>query len=99
MAIKCHVKRNDEVIVLAGKDKGKRGRVLRVFPKEQRVLVEGVNKVKKHVRRSQQYPHGAIIEQEAPIHISNVMLVEKYEARRAKRINAQKQKDSVGSAS
>lgn len=85
MPIKCHVKRNDEVIVIAGKDKGKRGRVLRVFPKEQRVLVEGVNKVKKHIRPNQAYPHGAIIEQEAPIHISNVMLVEKYEARRARR--------------
>jgi len=89
MSIRCHVKKGDEVVVLAGKDKGKRGCVIRVFPKKQRVLVEGINLVKKHKRRSQEYPQGAIVEQEAPIHISNVMLAEKYDARRAKKKQAQ----------
>jgi len=68
-----HVKTGDTVKVIAGKDKGKTGRVLKAFPKEQRVLVEGVNIVKKHTKPSQANPQGGIIQQEAPIHVSNVM--------------------------
>ena len=68
-----HVKTGDTVKVIAGKDKGKTGRVLKAYPKEQRVLVEGVNIVKKHTKPSQANPQGGIIQQEAPIHVSNVM--------------------------
>ncbi len=82
---KAHVKKNDEVVVIAGADKGKRGRVIAVFPKRQRVLVEGVRMIKRHMRKSQQHPQGAIIEREGSIHISNVMKGEKFDARVAKR--------------
>ncbi|RKQ85559.1 50S ribosomal protein L24 [Brockia lithotrophica] len=71
-----HVKKGDEVIVISGKDKGKRGRVLAVYPKKNRVLVEGVNVVKKHMRPSPKNPRGGIIEIEAPIHASNVLPVD-----------------------
>lgn len=71
-----HVKKDDTVIVISGKDKGKKGRVLEAYPRENRVLVEGVNMVKKHVKPSRQNPQGGIITQEAPIHASNVMLVD-----------------------
>ena len=71
---KVHVNKGDTVYVLAGKDGGKKGKVLKVFPKESRVLVEGVNMVKKHKKPRQTNP-GGIINQEAPIHSSNVMLI------------------------
>lgn len=73
---KLHVKKDDNVIVISGKDKGKKGRVIAAYPRENRVLVEGVNMVKKHTRPSQVNPQGGIIEQEAPIHASNVMHVD-----------------------
>ncbi len=82
---KAHVKKNDEVVVIAGADKGKRGRVIAMFPKRQRVLVEGVRMIKRHMRKSQQHPQGAIIEREGSIHISNVMKAERFDARAAKR--------------
>lgn len=68
-----HVKKGDKVMVITGKDKGKQGVVLKAFPKKNRVLVEGVNIVKKHSKPSQSNPQGGIISQEAPIHVSNVM--------------------------
>jgi len=80
-----HVKKNDEVVVLAGADKGKRGRVIAVEGKKQRVLVEGVRMIKKHMRKSQQHPNGAIVEREGSIHISNVMRADVFEARAGKR--------------
>lgn len=70
------IRTDDEVIVLAGKDKGKRGRVIRVLPKSQRVVVEGVNQVKRHTRASPGVRQAGIITQEAPIHISNVAYVD-----------------------
>ena len=79
-----HVKKNDEVVVIAGADKGKRGRVIAVAAKKQRVIVEGTRMIKKHMRKSQQYPQGQIIEREGSIHISNVMKVEDFDARAAK---------------
>ena len=79
-----HVKKNDEVVVLAGSDKGKRGRVISVLGKKQRVIVEGVRMTKKHQRKSQAHPQGAIIEREGSIHISNVMKAESFDARAAK---------------
>ncbi len=68
------IKREDFVVVIAGKDRGKRGKVLRVIPKKQRVVVEGVNIVKKHQKPTANSP-GGIIEKPAPIHVSNVMLI------------------------
>ncbi|WP_143287067.1 50S ribosomal protein L24 [Caenibacillus caldisaponilyticus] len=68
-----HVKKGDKVQVISGKDKGKQGVILAAYPKKQRVLVEGVNIVKKHSKPTQANPQGGIIEQEAPIHVSNVM--------------------------
>ncbi len=69
------IKKGDKVLVLAGKDKGKAGKVLHVYPTNNRALVEGVNMMKKHMRKSQQHPQGAIISQEVPIHLSNLSLV------------------------
>jgi large subunit ribosomal protein L24 len=85
---KSHVKKSDEVVVLAGADKGKRGRVIAVFPKRQRVLVEGVHMIKRHMRKSQQHPQGAIVEREGSIHLSNVMKADRFDARAAKRAPA-----------
>lgn len=73
---KLHVKKEDTVIVISGKDKGKKGRVIAAYPRQNRVLVEGVNMIKKHARPSHQNPQGGILNQEAPIHVSNVMLVD-----------------------
>ncbi|MFD0694281.1 MULTISPECIES: 50S ribosomal protein L24 [Paenibacillus] len=73
---KLHVKKDDTVFVITGKDKGKKGRVIAAYPRENRVLVEGVNMVKKHAKPSQQNPQGGILNQEAPIHVSNVMLID-----------------------
>ena len=69
------IKRGDKVSVLAGKDKGKSGKVIHVYPQKERALVEGINMVKKHVRKSQKNPQGGIIQQEIPIHLSNLSLV------------------------
>ncbi len=76
-----HVKKNDDVVVIAGAFKGKRGRVIAVDAKKERVIVEGVHMIKKHMRKSQQYPQGQIVEREGSIHISNVMKGEKHDAR------------------
>jgi large subunit ribosomal protein L24 len=73
---KLHVKKDDNVIVITGKDKGKRGRIIAAYPRLNKVLVEGVNIVKRHSKPSQANPQGGIIEKEAPIHVSNVMLID-----------------------
>ena len=73
------------VVVIAGSEKGKRGKIIAVEAKKQRVIVEGTRLIKKHMRKSQQYPQGKIIEREGSVHISNVMLAEKFDARAAKR--------------
>ena len=86
--VKLHVKRGDEVLVIAGAEKGKRGKIVRVYPKTERIIVEGVRMIKKHTKKNQQNPQGAIIEKEGTLHISNVMLAEKFEARAAKRAGA-----------
>ncbi|MCR5875373.1 50S ribosomal protein L24 [Phenylobacterium sp. VNQ135] len=70
------IKKGDRVVVLAGKDKGRQGAVTKVFPQEQRVLVEGINIVQRHTRPSQTDPQGGIKNKEAPIHLSNVALVD-----------------------
>ncbi len=72
---KLHVKKDDLVMIVAGKDKGKSGKVLRVLPEKERVLVENLNLIKRHTRPSQTNNEGGIIEKEAPIAISNVQLL------------------------
>lgn len=72
-----HVRKDDRVIVIAGKEKGKIGKVLRVLPDTNRVLIEGLNVVKRHTKATQQEQQGGIVEKEAPIHASNVSLVGK----------------------
>lgn len=68
-----HVKKGDKVQVISGKDKGKQGIILQALPKRNRVIVEGINVVKKHAKPSQENPQGGILDQEATIHVSNVM--------------------------
>lgn len=75
--MKRSVKKGDEVVVITGSSKGSKGKVLAVFPKAEKVLVEGVNVRKFHERKSEKNPDGAIVEREAPIHISNVMSAER----------------------
>ena len=70
---KMNVKKGDEVIVIAGKDKGKTGKVIHVIPSQDKVVVEGVAIVKRHTKPTQKMPQGGIIEKEAAIHVSNVM--------------------------
>ena len=70
-----HIRKDDTVQVITGKDRGKHGRVLSVFPQERRVLVEGVNRCKKHVRATQTNPQGGIIDWELPLDVSDVMLL------------------------
>lgn len=74
-AVKLHVKKGDTVLVLSGKDKGKQGKIVEALPKKAKVVVEGVNKVKRHTKPSQANPQGGIITKEAPLASSKVMLV------------------------
>ena len=74
--MKLHVKKGDTVLVLSGNDKGKRGKVMSVDVKAQRAIVEGVRIVSKHTRPNAEHPQGGIIKQEAPIHISNLMVID-----------------------
>ena len=77
-----HVKKNDEVVVLTGTQQGKRGKVLEVLRDRSRVIVEGINFIKKASRKSQEQPQGGIIEREGPLHISKVMLASDYDRRK-----------------
>ena len=77
--LKFHVKKGDNVEVISGNFKGSSGKVLQLLPQKQRVLIEGVRIIKKHLRKSQDNPSGKIAEREGPIHISNVRLVERAE--------------------
>ena len=73
---KFHVKKGDQVTVISGKEKGKGGKIIAVLTEKQRVVVEGLQMIKKHTRKSQQNPNGAIVEREGSIHISNVKKTE-----------------------
>lgn len=73
MANKLHVRRGDSVVVIAGKDKGKEGEVIKVLVEEQRVFVRGINIVKRHTKPSAKNPEGGLVAQEASIHVSNVL--------------------------
>ena len=70
------IRKEDSVVVISGNFRGKTGKVLKVFPKENRVIVEGVNIRKRHSKPTQQNPQGGIVEKEAPINVSNVMLLD-----------------------
>jgi large subunit ribosomal protein L24 len=70
------IRKNDNVMVISGNARGKTGKVLKVYPEKNRVIIEGVNIIKRHSRPSQRNPQGGIVQKEAPIHISNVMLLD-----------------------
>ena len=73
---KFHIKKDDTVKVISGESKGEEGKVLEVYPSKNKALVEGVNLVKRHTKPNATHPNGGIVEQEAAIHISNLMLVD-----------------------
>ncbi len=83
--LKHHVKKGDQVEVIAGNFRGSSGKILQVLPKKNRVLIEGVRLIKKHMRKSQDNPSGSIAEREGPIHISNVKLVEREKDKETKK--------------
>ena len=78
---KFHVKKGDEVVITAGTEKGKRGRILQVLRDKDRVIIEGARMIKRHTRKSQAHPQGAIVEREGTVHISNVVKAESFDAR------------------
>jgi large subunit ribosomal protein L24 len=82
---KFHVKKGDEVVVISGTERGKRGKIIEVLRQKHRVIVEGVKMIKKHTRKNQNNPQGAIIEREGTVHISNVMPAERFDAKASKR--------------
>lgn len=84
-----HIRKGDEVVVIAGAEKGKRGKIIEVLTGKQRAIVEGIALIKRHTRKSQQHPQGAIVEREGTVHVSNLMKADKYDARVAKRATAQ----------
>jgi large subunit ribosomal protein L24 len=75
----AHIKKGDEVVVIAGSELGGRGKVLLVNKKKQRVLVEGLKIIKRHTRKSDKHPQGGIVEREGTIHVSNVMLASRFD--------------------
>lgn len=75
-SMKRHIKKGDNVIVISGEDKGKKGKILEIVTEKNRALVEGVNIVSKHTKASNKVPQGGIVKKESPIHISNLMLVD-----------------------
>ena len=93
--LRFHVKKGDNVEVISGNAKGSSGKILEVLPKKQRVLIEGVRIIKKHLRKSQDNPNGKIAEREGPIHISNVRLIEteKQPTKKAKKKSAAKKEE------
>ncbi len=76
MQKKLHIKKGDTVIVITGDNQGSKGRVLEVIRKTEKAIVEGVNLIKKHTKPNTEYPQGGIVEKEAPVHISNLMLID-----------------------
>ncbi len=88
MAKKFHVKRGDQVVVIAGSQKGKSGKVLEVLAGSQRVRVEGVAMIKRHLKKSQEHPQGTIAEREGSVHVSNLMLQSVFDASKRKKAAA-----------
>jgi large subunit ribosomal protein L24 len=89
-----HVKKGEEVVVIAGRELGQRGKILRISHKHGRAVVEGLHMMKRHTRKSQQNPQGAIIEREGTVHLSNLMPAEKFDARAAARSGGNAAKES-----
>lgn len=83
--MKMHLKKGDEVVVLSGSEKGKRGKIIAVSPKSSRAIVEGVKMIKRHTRKNENNPQGAIVEREGTVHMSNLMKAEAFDARASKR--------------
>ncbi len=79
---KIHVKKGDEVVVISGSSRGQRGKILEILGTKSRVRIEGLQMIKKAVRKSQAHPEGGLIEREGTIHLSNVMLASEYDSRR-----------------
>jgi large subunit ribosomal protein L24 len=90
--IKHHVKKGDQVEVISGNFRGSTGKILQVLARKERVLIEGVRLIKKHLRKSQDNPSGKIAEREGPIHISNVKVVERSEKAKKTKTKATKEK-------
>ena len=84
-SLKFHVKRGDTVQVISGNHRGSSGRILKVLPDKAQVIIEGVRLIKKHQRKTQDNPNGAIIQREGPIHVSNVKVVERGTTEKEKR--------------
>ena len=82
---KFHVRKGDEVVVISGTEKGKRGRIIEVLRGQERAIVEGVKIIKRHTRKNQNQPQGAIIEREGTVHLSNLMNAEQFDAKAARR--------------
>src|SRR5205809_7575742 len=97
--IKFHVKKGDNVEVVSGNFRGSSGKILQVLPKKQRVLIDGVRIIKKHLRKSQDNPSGKIAEREGPIHISKVRLIEKAEKKDMKKETKTKKEKAKSSSS
>jgi len=85
---KYHVKRGDEVVVIAGSQKGKTGKVLEILPAKDRVRVEGIAMLKRHVKKSQENPNGAIVEREGSIHVSNLQKKAVFDASKKRAVKA-----------
>jgi large subunit ribosomal protein L24 len=88
MATKFHVKRNDPVVVIAGSHKGKSGKVLEILAAKGRARVEGIAMMKRHLKKSDKHPQGAIVELEGSVHISNLMLQSVFDASKRKKATA-----------
>ena len=89
MAQKFHIKKNDQVVVIAGSQKGKQGKVLEIRSTQNRAVVEGVAMIKRHLKKSQENPQGKIAEREGTVHVLNLMLLSRYEqSKRAKKAAA-----------
>lgn len=88
MPTKFHVKRNDEVVVIAGSHKGKTGKVLELLAAKSRARIEGVAMIKRHLKKSQENPNGAIVEREGSVHISNLQLKSRYDASKKRAVKA-----------
>jgi large subunit ribosomal protein L24 len=88
MSTKFHVKRNDEVVVIAGSHKGKSGKVLEILAAKSRARIEGVAMIKRHLKKSQENPNGAIVEREGSVHVSNLQLKSRFEASKKRAVKA-----------
>ena len=82
---KFHIKRNDQVVVIAGSQKGKSGKVLEILAAKQRARVEGVGMIKRHLKKSQEHPQGTISEREGSVHVSNLMLQSVFDTTKRKK--------------